>query len=136
MNDGTGQGSPVNYRRQDAIGIIELAKPDRFNCLSLEMFRRFESALNEFEGNPEVRAILVLAQGKNFCTGAELDEVEEVGRSAETLRAFLEFGHKTLCRFEASHLERKFVTLVDSSNLCRGECEWRMQVSEAGRSRR
>ena len=36
----------------------------------------------------------------------------------------------------ASHLERKFVTLVDSSNLCSGESSWLMQVSEAGRSRR
>jgi hypothetical protein len=27
-----------------------------------------------------------------------------------------------------SHLERKFVTLYDSSNLCRGERLWRMQV--------
>ncbi|PJG50337.1 hypothetical protein CVM73_36950 [Bradyrhizobium forestalis] len=36
----------------------------------------------------------------------------------------------------ASHLERKFVSLVDSSNPYRGECSWRMQVSEAGRSRR
>jgi len=36
----------------------------------------------------------------------------------------------------SSHLERKFVTLVDSSNLCSGESSWLMQVSEAGRSRR
>jgi hypothetical protein len=28
----------------------------------------------------------------------------------------------------ASHLERKFVTLVDGSNLCRGERLWGMQV--------
>ncbi len=27
-----------------------------------------------------------------------------------------------------SHLERKFVTLVDGSNLCRGERLWGMQV--------
>ncbi|MET3997810.1 hypothetical protein ABID65_009493, partial [Bradyrhizobium sp. S3.9.2] len=32
----------------------------------------------------------------------------------------------------ASHLERKFATLVDSSNLYRGESSWRMQVNEAG----
>jgi hypothetical protein len=36
----------------------------------------------------------------------------------------------------ASHLERKFVTLVDSSNLYRGERLWRMELCEAGRSRR
>src|SRR5215216_1214501 len=38
--------------------------------------------------------------------------------------------------FLPSHLERKFVTLFDSSNLYRGENSWLMQVSEAGRSRR
>ena len=31
-------------------------------------------------------------------------------------------------RHNTSHLERKFVTLVDGSNLCRGERLWGMQV--------
>jgi hypothetical protein len=35
-----------------------------------------------------------------------------------------------------SHLERKFVTLYDGSNLCRGERLWRMQVLEVGQSSR
>jgi len=44
--------------------------------------------------------------------------------------------HSEFMDSRASHLERKFVTLVDSSNLCSGESSWLMQVSEAGRSRR
>ncbi len=36
----------------------------------------------------------------------------------------------------AGHLERKFVTLYDGSNLCGGERLWRMQVLEAGQSSR
>src|ERR1700729_2998898 len=45
-------------------------------------------------------------------------------------------GDSTKSHLTSSHLERKFVTLVDSSNLCSGESSWLMQVSEAGRSRR
>ncbi|WP_212496869.1 hypothetical protein, partial [Bradyrhizobium liaoningense] len=37
---------------------------------------------------------------------------------------------------DPSHPERKFVALVDSLNLERGERLWRMQVGKAGRSRR
>lgn len=104
MNDQSEHAAPVIYRRQGAVGIIELSKPARFNCLSLAMFRLIAQALGEFENEGQVRAVLVQAQGKNFCTGAELDEVEAVGKSQETLRAFLELGHQTLRRFEISPL--------------------------------
>ncbi len=40
MSDKAGQGEPVVYKRNGAIEIIELAKSERFNCLSMGMFRR------------------------------------------------------------------------------------------------
>lgn len=104
MNDQADQAAPIIFRRQGAVGIIELAKPARFNCLSAAMFRLFLQALSEFESDGEVRAVLVQAQGKNFCTGAELDEVEAVSSSEETLRAFLQLGHQAFRRFETSPL--------------------------------
>lgn len=102
--DKTGQGEPVTWARRDGVGIIELSKPERFNCLSKAMFRLMAQALNEFEKDAAIGAVLVTGQGKNFCTGAELDEVETVSQKADDLKDFLEVGHGVLCQFEASPL--------------------------------
>jgi enoyl-CoA hydratase/carnithine racemase len=60
---------------EGTVGIIELARPAVFNCLSIRAFDLIRGALRRFEADPSVRAILLRAQGKNFCTGAELGGV-------------------------------------------------------------
>lgn len=82
------------------VGVIELARPEKFNCLSMAVFRELESTLDAFEADPAVRMLLVCGQGKNFCTGAELDEVRAIRDDAAKLRAFLELGHRVLNRIE------------------------------------
>ena len=99
-----GPDAPVTWTRRDGVGIIELSKPERFNCLSKAMFRLIADALDDFEKDSAIGAVLITAQGKNFCTGAELDEVETVSRKTEDLKEFLQIGHGVLCRLEASPL--------------------------------
>ena len=89
---------------EGGIGVIELARPDKFNCLSTQAFREIDAALDIFEADPCVRAALVCGQGKNFCTGAELDEVQAIRGDACKLREFLELGHRVLNRMEDCRL--------------------------------
>jgi enoyl-CoA hydratase len=105
MTEQQDQSSPsINVRGSDGIGVIELAKPKQFNCLSLSMFRQIDDALSRFESDGTTRAIVISALGKNFCTGAELREVEAVRQNPEQLRHFLELGHRVLRRIEESPL--------------------------------
>jgi enoyl-CoA hydratase len=90
--------------QRDGVGIIELSRPDRFNCLSRAMFQLMAKALDDFEKDPSVRAVLITGRGKNFCTGAELDEVDVVSRRSGDLEDFLSVGHRVLCHLEASPL--------------------------------
>ncbi len=62
------------------------------------------SALRRFEADRAVRAVLIRAQGKNFCTGAELGEVKRLRTSPIALSHFIEHGHAVLCALEASRL--------------------------------
>ena len=79
------QVSPIVVTCSGAVGIIELARPEKFNCLSLSVYAAIEAAIDGFEKpGSGVRAILIRAQGKHFCTGADLDEVKalrEIGRA-------------------------------------------------------
>lgn len=97
--------SPVLALREGAVGIIELARPEKFNCLSTSVFEAMAAALDEFERDGSgVRALLIRAQGKHFCTGADLEEVKAMGGDPEQLKAYVAYGHRVLRRFEASAL--------------------------------
>ena len=97
--------SPVIVSRDGAVGIIELARPDKFNCLSLAVIAALEAAMDQFEAaGSGVRAVLVRAQGKHFCTGADLDEVKGLRADAAKLRDFIARGHRAMQRFEKSAL--------------------------------
>ena len=100
MQDG---GAPVRTMLQDGVGTIELSRPDVFNCLSRQMLSEIGDAIAKFERDGAC-AVLVAASGKNFCTGAALDEVEAVRGDAAELCDFLALGHSVLDLIEASPL--------------------------------
>ncbi len=88
----------------DHVGIIELTRPEKFNCLSTATIRGIDLARAEFEANREVRAILIRSQGKYFSTGADLEEVKGIQNSGEKLDDFVGYGQNVLLRLEASPL--------------------------------
>jgi enoyl-CoA hydratase len=90
--------------RDGAVGVIRLNRPDKFNCLSLGVMQDIAAALGRFEADPAVRAVLIAGEGKHFCTGADLDEVQGLRADRAMLTEFIATGHATLCRLEASPL--------------------------------
>ncbi|MCO6415224.1 enoyl-CoA hydratase/isomerase family protein [Siccirubricoccus sp. KC 17139] len=90
--------------RDGRIGVIELARPTVFNCLSVQSYDEILAALRDFEGDPAIRVVLIRAQGKHFCTGAELGEVKRMRAEDTALRHFIAHGHAVLCALEASPL--------------------------------
>jgi len=59
------------------VGCITLNRPKALNALSLEMIRLLTQSLIEFQGNPQVLAVLVRGQGKDepfghFCAGGDI----------------------------------------------------------------
>lgn len=95
----------LHTSRAGRVGVIELATPDTFNCLSMATHAAIAAALTEFEASGSgIRAVLIRAQGKNFCTGADLIEVKEVRDEPARLKEFLRIGHAALSRLEASPL--------------------------------
>ena len=94
----------INAATEGSVGIIELARPEKFNCLSLEVHERISAAREKFEANREVRSILIRAQGKHFCTGADLTEVKGKLNDPVALDHFIAFGMKNLRALESSPL--------------------------------
>lgn len=88
----------------EAVGIIELARPGVFNAISTEICRKLCEGLLEFEGDRGIRAVLIRARGDNFCVGADLAEVKAIRSSPGQLEAFLRAGHAAFSAIEESSL--------------------------------
>ena len=96
--------TPVTVSIEGNVGIIELSRPEKFNCLSLEVQELIGAARVSFEADRAVRAILIRAQGKHFCTGADLTEVKGKLQDPEALDHFIAFGMDNLRALEKSPL--------------------------------
>ncbi len=95
---------PVTTYIEEAVGIIELSRPEKLNCLSLEVHELIDTARAEFEADPIIRVLLIRSTGKHFCTGADLAEVKSILDDAEKLDHFIGYGMEVLMRLEASPL--------------------------------
>lgn len=56
----------------DGILRITLNKPDAANAISMDQRVRIIALLEEADNNPEVRVIVIAANGKHFCSGADV----------------------------------------------------------------
>jgi enoyl-CoA hydratase/carnithine racemase len=61
---------------KDHIGLITLNRPDQLNTFTTPLAREFNAALEEFEKDDEARVIIVAGEGKAFCAGIDVNELE------------------------------------------------------------
>jgi enoyl-CoA hydratase/carnithine racemase len=65
----------VEIAREGPIAIVTLNRPERRNALSLEMMLDLIAALEEIGRNREIRAVILAASGKVFCSGHDLAQM-------------------------------------------------------------
>ncbi len=61
----------------DGVGIIKLNRPKVFNSFNMPMGKEVQAKLDEYDSNPEVRAIYLTGEGKAFCAGQDLQEATD-----------------------------------------------------------
>jgi enoyl-CoA hydratase/carnithine racemase len=76
----------VEVERRDRVGIIRLNRPEARNAVNNDLATGVEAALDDFEADPEVQAVVITGNGKTFCAGADLKLVA-AGRGAEMATA-------------------------------------------------
>jgi enoyl-CoA hydratase/carnithine racemase len=78
-------GAGFEWSAASGIGRLCLARPDDGNTISLAMIHELHSALAELEADPDVCAILLEAQGEDFCLGRNGKGESREGLSAYTI---------------------------------------------------
>ncbi|MCH2233875.1 MAG: enoyl-CoA hydratase-related protein [Crocinitomicaceae bacterium] len=69
--------SSILFEIKENVAIIRLNRPEVFNSFNKEMAKSLQAKLDEFETDPNVRAIYIIGEGKAFCAGQDLQEVTD-----------------------------------------------------------
>jgi enoyl-CoA hydratase/carnithine racemase len=68
----------INLTASDGVAELVLAEPARRNSLDDEFWRELPVRLDEIAADPEIRAVVLAAEGDHFCSGIDLDFVGRV----------------------------------------------------------
>jgi len=77
----------ILVEKRDRIGFITLNRPQAMNTFNVPFARELNDALWAMEKDPEVRVVVIDANGKHFSTGISLDEFK--GKTTKEYREFI-----------------------------------------------
>ena len=66
----------VGFYQRGHVGVVALARPDKYNALTHNMVRRVDSQVQQWQNAPDVSAIIIKAEDvdhKAFCAGGDID---------------------------------------------------------------
>lgn len=67
--------STITYEQDGALAVITLNRPEKMNALSRELMDELQAGLRHALDNGQTRAVVLTANGRGFCAGADLSAV-------------------------------------------------------------
>ncbi|HIF15173.1 MAG TPA: 2-(1,2-epoxy-1,2-dihydrophenyl)acetyl-CoA isomerase [Bacteroidetes bacterium] len=67
----------IKYNLDDRVATISLNRPDNYNAFNKMMREEFLLAIKKAKNDKSVRVIVITGEGKAFCSGQDLKEVED-----------------------------------------------------------
>ena len=82
------------------VATITLSRPEAANSLSLEMAEELHAVATHCDSNPDIRAVILTAEGKMFCAGGDVVGFHGEGeRMSEHMRGMTTTLHAAVARF-------------------------------------
>jgi enoyl-CoA hydratase len=78
MTEQSGAGLVLCERREPAIGLITLNRPERLNALNMEVKRLLEQAIADLSTDPSVAVIVMTGGPKAFVAGTDISEMRDM----------------------------------------------------------
>jgi len=85
--------------QEGPLAVVTLNRPQRRNALSLELMLELIRCLDEIGGNRELRAVILAAAGKVFCSGHDLAEM--TGRDIREYRRIFDVCTELMTKIQA-----------------------------------
>jgi enoyl-CoA hydratase/carnithine racemase len=89
----------ISIAYEGPVAIITLNRPQRRNALSLELMLELLAGLDQLGRNGDVRAVILAAAGKVFCSGHDLSEM--TGRDINEYRRIFDVCSELMMKLQA-----------------------------------
>jgi enoyl-CoA hydratase len=87
----------IELERNGNVATITIARPEKHNALTVEMWKGLRSAFETAAADGSVRVVVLRgAGGRAFCVGADIGEFEETRASKTQAIAYAEFVHDSV----------------------------------------
>ncbi len=70
--------SDLMVEAKDGIAVLTLNRPQVHNAISMKMRQLLGEALDDLNGNDDIRVLILTGAGKSFCVGVDLKERKEM----------------------------------------------------------
>jgi 2-(1,2-epoxy-1,2-dihydrophenyl)acetyl-CoA isomerase len=90
--------TPILIERKAGYRVITLNRPQRLNAFTEAMHQALKRALDEAEGHPDCRALLITGAGRGFCAGQDLNDRLSKAGETPVLGGALETYYNPLVR--------------------------------------
>jgi enoyl-CoA hydratase len=99
--------------RSGALGHIRLNRPRALNSLTLQMVRDMDAALNAFERDPAVAAVLISGEGeRGLCAGGDIRAIYDARNTgADIATAF--WGEEYRLNARINHYPKPYIACMD-----------------------
>jgi enoyl-CoA hydratase/carnithine racemase len=96
--------SEIVFSRREQFGVtcgeIILNRPDKGNALTMQMLEHLRSIVSEIEADRELRAVVIRARGRFFCTGGDIEAWSSLAAD-EIERDWIPYGIEVFQRLAA-----------------------------------
>ncbi len=90
----------IELSQQGPIALLGLNRPDKLNAINASMIAEINSALDRFEADEAIQAIVVHGNGRAFCSGFDLQAGVDAPRKTEAdWRAAIDTDLEMIMRF-------------------------------------
>jgi enoyl-CoA hydratase/carnithine racemase len=121
------------YSLSDGIGLVRLNRPTKLNSIDAAMVREFGELIAAVRADRAVRVLVFTGNGRAFCAGADISNLQNVGGAAEFMR-FIETIQTTFNALD--DLDRPTIAAVNGLAFGGGcelalSCDFRIMAEEA-----
>lgn len=106
-------GERIRLEKDGGLATITLCRPEAGNALDATAGREFRDAAIECSTSSDVRAVLLIAEGKNFCVGGDLAFIGKQADAGASIRDMTVDFHAAMHLF--SQMDAPLVTAVQGA---------------------
>jgi enoyl-CoA hydratase/carnithine racemase len=104
-------GEDIRFERRGAAAIVTLDRQKALNAITHGMVRALAARLPQWEADPQVKAVIVKAEGRAFSAGGDIMDIYRAGRAGQAPVDF--FADEYRLNAAIRRFPKPFVALVD-----------------------